>query len=79
MAFADHGPQIGIGRARITDLESARTLRKSAEELIRKVRRRYPSQGSDSGARRRALGWLARRGVRSDDARRILEEAAGGD
>ena len=42
MAFADHGPQIGIGRARITDLESARTLRKSAEEaataLYRKLR-----------------------------------------
>jgi SOS response regulatory protein OraA/RecX len=48
-----------------------------ADELIRQVRRRYPGQASDSAARRRALGWLARRGVRADDARRILEAAAG--
>lgn len=47
-----------------------------AEELIRQVRRRYPAQGGDPGDRRRALGWLARRGVGPDDARRILEAAA---
>jgi SOS response regulatory protein OraA/RecX len=50
-----------------------------ADELIRQVRRRYPQQGSDGAARRRALGWLARRGVGSEDARRILTEAAGDD
>ncbi|MFM8828065.1 MAG: regulatory protein RecX [Actinomycetota bacterium] len=48
-----------------------------AEELIRQVRRRYPAQGSDSADRRRALGWLARRGLGPEDARRILEAAAG--
>lgn len=47
-----------------------------AEELIRQVRRRYPAQATDSGDRRRALGWLARRGLGSEDARRILEAAA---
>jgi len=46
------------------------------DELIRQVRRRYPRQGADQAERRRALGWLARRGVRSDDARGILEAAA---
>jgi hypothetical protein len=40
------------------------------------VRRRYPAQGTDHGDRRRALGWLARRGVGPDDARKILEAAA---
>lgn len=48
-----------------------------ADELIRQVRRRYPAQATDHGDRRRALGWLARRGVGPDDARRILEAAAG--
>lgn len=47
-----------------------------ADELIRQVRRRYPAQATDHGDRRRALGWLARRGVGADDARRILEAAA---
>jgi len=47
-----------------------------AEELIRQVRRRYPAQATNAGDRRRALGWLARRGLHSDDARRILEAAA---
>lgn len=47
-----------------------------AEELIRQVRRRYPAQATDPGHRRRALGWLARRGLHSEDARRILEAAA---
>lgn len=50
-----------------------------AEELIRQVKRRYPGQVTDPGERRRALGWLARRGVGSDDARLILQEAAGGE
>lgn len=50
-----------------------------AEEMIRQVRRRYPDQAKDSGARRRALGWLARRGVGADDARRILEAAGAED
>lgn len=50
-----------------------------AEEMIRQVMRRYPGQGTNPAERRRALGWLARRGVRSDDARRILEQAAGGE
>lgn len=49
-----------------------------AEEMIRQVRRRYPRQATDAADRRRALGWLARRGVGADDARRILE-AAGAD
>ena len=47
-----------------------------ADELIRQVRRRYPRQGDDQAERRRALGWLARRGLRSDDARQVLEAAA---
>jgi len=47
-----------------------------ADELIRQVRRRYPRQGDDQAERRRALGWLARRGVASADVRRILEAAA---
>ncbi len=47
----------------------------AAEDLIRQVRRRYPGQVSDPGDRRRALGWLARRGVGPDDARRILDAA----
>jgi hypothetical protein len=50
-----------------------------ADELIRQVRRRYPGQGGDQGERRRALGWLARRGLRADDARHILEAAAAPD
>jgi hypothetical protein len=60
--------------------EGARAEREAApeaDELIRQVRRRYPAQGTDPGDRRRALGWLARRGVGPDDSRRILEEAAG--
>jgi SOS response regulatory protein OraA/RecX len=60
--------------------EGARAERAAApeaDELIRQVRRRYPAQGTDPGDRRRALGWLARRGVGPDDSRRILEEAAG--
>jgi len=55
------------------------TAAPEADELIRQVRRRYPEQAGDSGTRRRALGWLARRGVGPDDARRILEAAGGGD
>ncbi len=47
-----------------------------ADELIRQVRRRYPAQGTDPKDRRRALGWLARRGLGPEDARRILEAAA---
>ena len=47
-----------------------------ADALIRQVSRRYPAQGNDPGDRRRALGWLARRGVRPDDAREILRRAA---
>ncbi len=46
------------------------------DALIRQVRRRYPAQATDGAERSRALGWLARRGARSDDARRILEAAA---
>lgn len=49
------------------------------DELIRQVRRRYPRQGADQAERRRALGWLARRGLRSDDARTVLEAAAAPD
>lgn len=47
-----------------------------ADELIRQVRRRYPAQGTIAADRRRAMGWLARRGVGPDDARRILGAAA---
>ncbi|MGB1376909.1 MAG: hypothetical protein ACPG7S_03680 [Miltoncostaeaceae bacterium] len=47
-----------------------------ADALIRQVSRRYPAQGNDPGDRRRALGWLARRGVGPDDAREILRRAA---
>lgn len=47
-----------------------------ADELIRQIRRRYPAQGTVAADRRRAMGWLARRGVGPDDARRILEAAA---
>jgi SOS response regulatory protein OraA/RecX len=50
-----------------------------AGEMVRQVRRRYPAQADDAGDRRRALGWLARRGVGADDARRILEAAAAPD
>lgn len=66
-------------RAALRPEDGARAERAAApeaEELIRQVRRRYPAQGTDSGDRRRALGWLARRGVGFDDARRILEAAA---
>jgi SOS response regulatory protein OraA/RecX len=69
-------------REAVRPTEGARAERAAApeaDELIRQVRRRYPAQGTDSGDRRRALGWLARRGVGPDDSRRILEEAAGGD
>ena len=60
--------------ARDDDVEVSRAP--EADELIRQVRRRYPKQGDDQAERRRALGWLARRGVASADVRRILEAAA---
>lgn len=67
-------------REAVRPSEGARTERDDAapeaDELIRQVRRRYPAQATDHGDRRRALGWLARRGVGPDDARRILEAAA---
>jgi len=67
-------------REAVRPSEGTRTERDDAapeaDELIRQVRRRYPAQATDQGDRRRALGWLARRGVGPDDARRILEAAA---
>lgn len=56
--------------------EQAEASAPEADEMIRQVRRRYPGQGGNQAERRRALGWLARRGVRADDARHILEAAA---
>ncbi len=49
-----------------------------AAVLVRQVQRRYPGQATDPAERRRALGWLARRGVGPDDARRILTGAVEG-
>jgi regulatory protein len=59
--------------------EPADAAAPDAEELVRQVRRRYPGQGGDQAERRRALGWLARRGLRAEDARHILEAAAAPD
>ena len=60
--------------ARDDEAEASRAP--EAEELIRQVKRRYPKLRDDQSERRRALGWLARRGVGSADVRRILEAAA---
>jgi SOS response regulatory protein OraA/RecX len=43
------------------------------DELRRLLRRRYPAHAADPAERRRALSFLARRGVRGDDARRLLD------
>ncbi len=66
------------GARDVGDLARARVdpAQVDTDAFIRQVRRRYPAQATDGAERRRALGWLARRGVRSDDARRILEAAA---
>lgn len=85
--LADRLVRQGLPPAAVRDAvrpaEGARAERDDAapeaDELIRQVRRRYPSQATDQGDRRRALGWLARRGVGPDDARRILEAAAADD
>lgn len=82
--MADRLVRLGLPPAAVREAvqpsEGARTERDDAapeaDELIRQVRRRYPAQATDHGDRRRALGWLARRGVGPDDARRILEAAA---
>jgi SOS response regulatory protein OraA/RecX len=82
--LADRLVRLGLPPASVREAvrpgEGSRTERDDAapeaEELIRQVRRRYPAQGTDHGDRRRALGWLARRGVGPDDARKILEAAA---
>lgn len=43
------------------------------DELRRHLARRYPGHASDPADRRRAQQFLARRGVRGDDARRLLD------
>lgn len=58
------------------DEQEHRTVAPEAEELIRQVRRRYPTQGIEAAAGRRALSWLVRRGVGPGEARHILAAAA---
>ncbi|MGI9187138.1 MAG: hypothetical protein ACR2J9_06410, partial [Gaiellales bacterium] len=43
-----------------------------AAELERQVRRRYPTAGTDAGARRRAHAWLQRHGASAAQIRELL-------
>jgi regulatory protein len=44
-----------------------------ASELERQVRRRYPTAGSDAGARRRAHAWLMRHGATPAQTQAVLQ------
>ncbi|MDP4667841.1 MAG: hypothetical protein NWS62_03680, partial [Gaiellales bacterium] len=47
-------------------------------ELERQVRRRYPTAGSDTGARRRAHAWLMRHGASPAQTQAILQAMRAG-
>ena len=69
-ALAALGPRDGTGGA---PAPARRQAPIDVDALTRLVARRYPGHRDDPGQRRRAMAFVARRGVRGAEVRRILD------
>ncbi len=65
----------GIPLSIVEEVVSAVSEKDSTEELVKQVSRRYGHIEDYETARRRAAGWLARRGFSSEIAYKVLKEA----
>ncbi len=65
----------GVPLSIVEEVVNSISEKDSTEELVKQVSRRYGRIEDHETARRRAAGWLARRGFSSEIAYKVLKEA----
>ncbi len=65
----------GVPKSIIAEVLSGLSEKDSEDELVKQVTKRYGAIEDYETARRRASGWLARRGFTSEVIHAVLKEA----